>query len=270
MADNKKLFDIIFYIVAHADDWQLFMNPVTFNDLINPDIKVVFIVTTAGDAGKGEKFWRAREEGMKSSIVYCLAPHQSLQYAEGYKVLDQWLIYYWSLNNTISYFLRLPDGGISAEGFKENCYSNLQKLEDGTITSLSSLDSKINLSNWIGFGELLNTIISLESVPSKGNIVIKLLDPDERINPLDHADHKSTGRAILEMKNLPVCTIVLFKGYGNNCSNSLTAEEVFWKAGIFAAYEKTVFEQTGYSTLAENINLYQKWLLSRPEFYIAK
>ena len=65
---------VTFYVVAHADDWQLFMNPDAFKDITMPDSKVVFIVTTAGDAGKEDNYWKAREEGMKSSIRFCLAP----------------------------------------------------------------------------------------------------------------------------------------------------------------------------------------------------
>ena len=56
---------ISFYVVAHADDWQLFMHPNVHADFIAPQCKVVFIITTAGDAGKGERYWLAREEGLK-------------------------------------------------------------------------------------------------------------------------------------------------------------------------------------------------------------
>jgi hypothetical protein len=89
-------------------------------------------------------------------------------------------------------------------------------------------------------------------------------------NPLDHADHQSTGRAILSIKKLQGFRNVFFKGYGNACVNVLSSEEIFWKAGMFAAYEKTVYDKTGYSTLAENISLYQKWIIHRPEFYMAE
>ena len=158
----------IFYIVAHADDWQLFMNPETFNDLMSRDNKVVFIITTAGDAGKGERFWRAREEGMKSSVLYCLAPNQKLHLNEGFKKIDQSYIAYWSVNNIISYFLRLPDGGVKGEGFEENDYNNLRKLEDDKIRSLSSLDGSFTLSSRDCLGKLLGNIIAAESANISG------------------------------------------------------------------------------------------------------
>lgn len=257
----------IFYIVAHADDWQLFMNPEAYNDLVSPENKVIFIITTAGDAGKGETFWRAREEGMKASITYCLAPRHQMHFSEGVKIINGQTISYWSVNNSISYFLRLPDGGVTGEGFAETDYRNLQKLEAGIITTLTALDGSFTLSSPESFGDLLKNILFAESTYSTGRIFIKFLDPDAHNNYLDHVDHQCTGRAILAINKLPDCSKVLFKGYGNSCANQLTPEEIFWKAGMFAAYENTVFEKTGYSTLAEDIHLYKKWILSRPEFY---
>ena len=52
---------ISIYVVAHADDWQLFMQPVVYNDIVSPTCKVIFIITTAGDAGMEATFWKAKE-----------------------------------------------------------------------------------------------------------------------------------------------------------------------------------------------------------------
>ncbi len=41
------------FVSAHPDDWQLFMNPNAYNSVKTPNEKVVFIHTTAGDAGQG-------------------------------------------------------------------------------------------------------------------------------------------------------------------------------------------------------------------------
>src|SRR3954451_16357350 len=72
--NNELYAQISFYIVAHADDWLLFMQPNAHKDLVDSHNKVVFIISTAGDAGEDEKYWCAREEGIKSSIRFCLAP----------------------------------------------------------------------------------------------------------------------------------------------------------------------------------------------------
>ena len=43
-----------FFISAHQDDWQLFMNPNVYRSIKNNNDKTVIIHTTAGDA---EKAW---------------------------------------------------------------------------------------------------------------------------------------------------------------------------------------------------------------------
>ena len=43
---------VAFYFSAHQDDWQLFMNPSAFRDVLD-GAKCVFIHMTAGDAGLG-------------------------------------------------------------------------------------------------------------------------------------------------------------------------------------------------------------------------
>ena len=42
---------VSFYFAAHEDDWQLFMNPSAFEDVLKGAAKTVFVHVTAGDAG---------------------------------------------------------------------------------------------------------------------------------------------------------------------------------------------------------------------------
>src|ERR1700761_6558189 len=60
---RRTYSNLCYYIVAHQDDWQLFYGQQAFSDLIEPGARVVFIYTTAGDAGGSEDWWRAREQG---------------------------------------------------------------------------------------------------------------------------------------------------------------------------------------------------------------
>ena len=41
------------FVVAHPDDWQLFMNPAAFHAMNGPHEKAVFVHVSAGDAGRG-------------------------------------------------------------------------------------------------------------------------------------------------------------------------------------------------------------------------
>src|ERR1700742_829598 len=63
------------FVVAHPDDWQLFMNPDAFHAMNEPHEKAVFVHVSAGDAGKvlgGEPtpYYLAREEGALRAIRF--------------------------------------------------------------------------------------------------------------------------------------------------------------------------------------------------------
>jgi hypothetical protein len=76
-AERVRPDKVSFYFAAHEDDWQLFMNPSAFQDVINGAAKTVFIHMTAGDAGLGigwggrkHPFYLARENGAAAAIHF--------------------------------------------------------------------------------------------------------------------------------------------------------------------------------------------------------
>ena len=76
-ADGGNPDKVSFYFAAHEDDWQLFMNPSAFQDVINGAAKTVFVHMTAGDAGLGigrggrkHPFYLARENGAETAIRF--------------------------------------------------------------------------------------------------------------------------------------------------------------------------------------------------------
>src|SRR3954453_3995023 len=119
---RESYTEVSFYIVAHADDWQLFMQPNAYKDLVSIGTKIVFIITTAGDAGQEERYWCAREEGCKSCIRFCLAPLFEISESNGIKEINRHDISYWTAGNAICYFLRLPDGNLDGSGFQRYDY----------------------------------------------------------------------------------------------------------------------------------------------------
>ncbi len=258
--------EISFYIVAHADDWQLFMQPNVYNDLVAQGSKVVFIITTAGDGGAGETYWAAREEGSKSSLRFCLAPLGALSQSSGTRKFNYHNINYWLVNNTTFYFLRLPDGNLNGDGFSAYNYQSLLKLKAGQIGTLTAIDESTIYRNWQDFYTTLQMIILFESAGIP-NIWLNYLNPDTATNSNDHPDHIATGQAIQAMSVVPRSRQALFVGYSvSNVSENLHQTDLFWKAGMFAAYEKAVFDGSGYSTLQEGIDTYRKWCLSSANF----
>ena len=263
---SRQFNKISFYVVAHADDWQLFMHPTVYADLVATDCKVVFIITTAGDAGMGDNYWPAREEGLKSSIRFCLAPHSVLSESSGKKTFNNHSVHYWSVNNTTSYFLRLPDGNLDGSAFSSRNFQSLARFKSGEINAVNSIDNATTYHNWKEFINSVDSIISMEK-RDLSNGWIHYLNPDETINPGDHSDHVMTGRAIQSMPSIATLHQVLFVGYSvSDVHDDRPVTDLFWKAGMLAAYEKAVYDLCGYSTLRENPGLYVKWCCSRPKF----
>ncbi len=247
------------YVVAHADDWQLFMQPQVYLDLTAPHCKTIIITTTAGDAGQGEQFWRAREEGSKSSVRFCLAPQGPIVESTGTRQINNQMIEYWSANNTTTYFLRLPDGNLDGRGFEENRFQSLAKFKSGEISELAAVDLSISFPGWSCFVAALEGIIGIESEGIRDRW-IHYLNPDLLVNPGDHPDHVATGLAIQDMCHINTFQQLLFAGYCSSLApRQQVIEDVAWKAGMFAAYEKAVYDLCGYSTLKENPHLYATW-----------
>ena len=263
---NVQHPEISFYVIAHADDFQLFMQPNAFNDLVADNSKVVFIVTTAGDAGMGETYWMAREEGLKSSVRFCLASFVSLSESSVIKKLNDHSINYWSANNAGCYFLRLPDGGLDGNGFSTNNNKSLQKLKTGEISIVDAIDNSTTYNGWADFYKTLESIILLEGKEASGSR-INYLNPDTTVNINDHPDHIATGQAVQSMDVTRNLHQALFLGYSvRDCSDYLCPPDLFWKAGMLGAYEKAVFDRSGYSTFRENIGLYREWCLRKASF----
>ncbi len=267
MFDNN-FNEISFYIVAHADDWQLFMCPNVYNDIVAQQSKVIIIITTAGDAGLGEKFWKAREEGTKSSLEFCLSASGKFLSSGGVKIFNEHSVNYWKINNATVYFLRLPDGGLDGNGFEASNFQSLSKLRSENIHSITATDHSTTYKNWQDFFTTLEKIIDDESngIEKKW---LNYINPDATKNLNDHADHIATGHALQSMNIISQMQQALYTGYTVSSTNKkLNNAELFWKAGMFAAYHKAVFDYAAYSTLQENVNAYINWCLSDAEFII--
>jgi hypothetical protein len=263
---NTQLLEkISFYIVAHADDWQLFMQPLAYKDILSKN-KVVFIITTAGDAGMAESYWRAREEGLKSSIRFCIASFTACNESSGIIKLNEHSINYWSVNNIKCYFLRLPDGNLNGSGYEKHAHQSLPKFKSSGINFITAVDDTTSYKNWFDLCNTLQAIIQHES-SNNSTVWINYLNPDPNLNPNDHADHKATGEAIQAIPLISNFNQALFVGYNStNNTDILDPVHLFWKAGMFATYEKCVFDTTGYSTLKENIETYITWCSKKAKF----
>jgi hypothetical protein len=248
-----------FYVGAHGDDIALFEYPV--NDIQNRKARVVFIYTTAGDAGAGagdvlpdgqsgpSARYLAREAGslrfsrFLADIDASPVPDPPAE-TRGRILLNGHRIYLVAYRNTVNYFLRLPDGGLDGTGFATTGNVSLTKLENGSVNTLTAVDGSTTYAGWKDLVATLTAIVKYEARGS-GTVTLNVQDPDIANNPGDHPDHTATGNAMLGVgANVPCANILAYVDYAlaNGPVDNLTTEQKETKAAGFGALITAVAE----------------------------
>ena len=259
----------MFYAVAHEDDWQLFMTPNSWNDVRIQENKVVFIYTTAGDAGLGvgtvgrpTPYFVAREEGAQRAVRFMADAGRVGESATWEEVvLNGKKIPRYVYKNTVSYFLRLPDGNFNGAGYPSTGNQSLQRLHHGMISTITSVDAKLTFHGW---EDLVETLVNLTVYEARGSAVVWVNVPDPRLdlNWLDHSDHRYTGICMLEAsKTLPCVHKALFVNYPtawmprNLNTEALIVEAAVWgvtTSGLSDTYHRNTFDSLHKSWLGRN------------------
>src|SRR6516165_8291609 len=142
----KRPDKVSFYFAAHEDDWQLFMNPSAFQDVIKGAAKTVFVHLTAGDAGLGTglggrkyPFYLARENGAETAIRF-MADADSIptEKTASHPTFNGHPVYRTGYRNAVGYFLRVPDGDGSGAGYQTTGFQSLKRFSGGEIDVLST------------------------------------------------------------------------------------------------------------------------------------
>jgi hypothetical protein len=234
---------VSFYFAAHEDDWQLFMNPSAFQDVIKNAAKTVFVHVTAGDAGlgvglKGRKFpyYRARENGAEAAIRF-MADADGIpdEKSESYLTFNDHRIYRIAYRNTVSYFLRVPDGNPLGGGYPDTGFQSLKRLSTGVNDELTAIDGSTVYHGWDDLVKTLRAILVHER-DSAGLLQINAAELDPRLNPRDHSDHLMTAKAAYEAaRGLSCVRRVSYIDYATmNMPPNLNAEERDLESSVFA------------------------------------
>lgn len=199
------------YVSAHPDDWQLFMNPNAYHSVKNYDEKVIFIHTTAGDAGNGtgyNNYYLAREEGSLRAIRFMSNTFTSgaglgTNMNETQVTINGHDIKKFTYRNAVAYFLRLPDGNPDGSGNPLTNFKSLQKLYTGVISTISAVD---NSTTYSSLSDLIGTLKSLIEMESVNSTIIKfnLPEDDATINIASHSDHIYSSKIIQNVANTMV------------------------------------------------------------------
>jgi len=240
---GKRPDKVSFYFAGHEDDWQLFMNPSAFQDVISGAAKTVFVHLTAGDAGLGigqggrkHPFYLARENGAEVAIRFMAdtdaAPGERVATPMSF---NGHMIYRVSYLNTVGYFLRLPDGHWSGDGYYETGFQSLKRLASGENDSLRALDGSATYHGWDDLVTTLRAIVTYE----RGQTVVaqvNVAETDARINPKDHSDHLMTAKGALEaVKDLSCVRRVYYVDYASSrLPPNLDAQQRDMESSVFA------------------------------------
>jgi hypothetical protein len=233
---------ISYYFAAHEDDWQLFMNPAAFRDVRDEHAKVVFVHVTAGDNGLGigsggrkHPYYLARENGAQSAVRFMADVNQSPTNELAASVtLNGHPIYRLSYRNTVTYFMRLPDGHPSGSGFPATGNQSLERLANGQIKTLAAIDGSTTYESWADVVGTLRAILNHEK-GSASSMKLNMPELDTTLNPGDHSDHLTMAKAVLEAaQEFPCARRIHYIDYASaQLAANLTPEESDVENAVF-------------------------------------
>jgi hypothetical protein len=242
-AEGGRPDKVSFYFAAHEDDWQLFMNPSAFQDVINGAAKTVFIHMTAGDAGLGmgrggrkHPFYLARENGAETAIRFMAdADDIPANKAVSNKPFNGHPIYRVSYRNTVSYFLRVADGNPQGGGYEHTGFQSLKRLANGENSTLAAIDGSTVYHDWKDLVLTVRAIMDYERGRA-ALVQINVAETDPRINPNDHSDHLMTAKAALDaVTNLACVRRVYYVDYASSrLPENLDAQQRDMESSVFA------------------------------------
>ena len=249
------------FLIAHQDDWQLFMGDVVFKGVRRGN-QSIFVYLTAGDENHATEYWRTRERAaLESTRLAAAAPDTATVTCASVPVLTH-AIQRCTIANTTSYFLRLPDGRRDGSGFAHNAFQSLRKLRSTRISAIRAVDTSATYSGW---GDLIATVeeIIRRERMAGSPITVHANDPNAAINPGDHSDHQLAGLVATAMRTRAPAEVIYYVGYAlaarpDNRTRTQTRE----KSALFLAYDREMLiANRAWSTYAERPRFYSMCML---------
>lgn len=237
------MVDVVFYVGGHQDDALLFQGDVRYWDLHTAGVRVVQVVTTAGDAGRTDGWWQAREKGL---VEACMAAMSPKPVAAGMVSVNGKAVQRYGTDEWVCYFLRLPDGNLDNSGFAATGHRTMGKLRDKTISSLSAVDGTAQYSPWSDLVDTLAAIFDLESEDADNpHPWVNASDWDRDADPGDHPDHYATADALTDIV-APDYNRAWWVSYDTqNRQPNLGGMDLLAKRFAFYAYGWSLFHSVG-------------------------
>src|SRR5206468_4186664 len=149
-------------------------------------------------AGRSQPYYLARENGANASVMFMadaenspVIPTDSVAFIAGH-ALKQWLY-----KDTVSYFVRLPDGDMEGAGYQNTGLQSLKRLHEGAIPAMTAIDGSAKYEEWSDLRNMLRKLIDRERGQAT-NVWVNIPDTDIKKNTGDHSDHQHMAQAVLE------------------------------------------------------------------------
>ncbi len=221
-------------IVAHQDDWQLFMGDL-ITERLRRGNRGVFVYLTAGDDGRDSVYWQTRERGALKSLRVAIAIPTTDSIACSMVPIRTHTIRKCVFGKTESYFFRLPDGNRNGKGFARYGYQSLLKLHAKRISEISAVDGSANYRGW---ADVLTTVGALVDRDS-ARVTVHSTDPNIVRNPHDHSDHRIAGLLVADLRKENKLGVMYYQGYAlaTRAANRSTDQRQT-KTALFLAYDR--------------------------------
>lgn len=192
-----------FVVVAHQDDWQLFMATDVFARLREPQCRLVVVITTAGN-GRHEPFhWKSRLSGAVLSLCRAL-PSWSPYALDG---AEPALPASFGVNYDLNFYngksvLRCDirsGAGAHVTMYLLHIAEPLWALCESDEAPVLWPQGAASYRGWNDFVETLECILVSESADASAPAIVRTSDTNETSNGGDHRAHIMTARAVEEI-----------------------------------------------------------------------
>ena len=246
-------------IVAHEDDWQLFMGDALARHARSSS-RFVIVYLTAGDVGRDTAYWRTRERAALASAGQLIpATTRAAPAACDTAIVVGHSIMRCVLPNSVGWFLRLPDGRRNGAGYRSHAFQSLRKLRSGRISAIDAVDGSTRYKGW---SDLAATVRAIAEAEPASSISIHANDPSVLINPHDHYDHRIAGRLAADLQRSNRWNAYYYLGYAVVArDDNLPAAGLQAKTRLFQAYDNVMIAANRkWSALGEHRTFYSECL----------
>ncbi len=250
------------FVVAHEDDWQLFMGDVVAKR-IRAGHSATFVYLTAGDDGRDSLYWQTRERAALQSTRVAIGPAAADSNAISCSTMEisAHTIQKCVIANTETYFMRLPDGKRNGAGFARHDHQSLRRLHGKKIETIAAIDGSATYHGWQDLKATVSNLIGSGSTSTE--IVVHANDPSVAANPHDHFDHRMAGLLVNDLRKGQTWNTEYYVGYAlaTRAANRST-DDAREKTAIFLAYDKEMMRvNRAWSAYAEHPAFYSECML---------